>query len=110
MSKKILCAFICALSLPLCSFAASVERMKGDLDSIANVMRNHYAMFDWKEKLFGWSLENEVETAKSRIDAMDSITHKDFQGILSDFFASFRDFHVGVKFISTESARLPFHV
>lgn len=90
--------------------AASAERMKSDLDSIANVFKNQYAMMEVKKDFFDWSLENQVAQAKARIDAFDSITQKDFQIILKDFFVSFHDYHVSVYFHSTESATLPFHV
>ena len=103
----------CTLSLLLSPFAlhgASAERMKSDLDSIVNTIKNQYSMTEWKQEYLDWSLEDEVANAKERIDSFEHITQKDFQIILKDFFASFRDYHVRVLFYSTECASLPFHV
>lgn len=95
---------------PLVAHAASAERMKGDLDSIVNTMKNQYALLDFKKELFGVSIDDQADLAKSRIDAISGITQKDFHVILKDFFSSFRDYHTNVHFYSTEMARLPFHI
>lgn len=103
------------LSLPLSIFAANSEqatkdRMKSDLDIIRNSLDVTYAPREWKYLYASWDLDEKINEAKQKIDQASPITTKIYQRIVRDFFNSMRDYHVRVRFFSTESATLPFLV
>lgn len=86
------------------------DQMKMSLDHIAFEMNVYYAPAEWKQAWFGWDLQFELAKAKDQIDALPTITLKDYQRILRNFLASTKDYHVSVEFISTEEAILPFRI
>lgn len=86
------------------------EKMKGDLDTIRNILELQYAPIEWKKKNSGWDLATEMKNAKDKIDSTSSITLRDYQHIVKDFFRSAKDYHLVVEFYSTEYATLPFRV
>jgi len=86
------------------------EKMKGHLDMIRNILDVGYAPISWKEKHFGWNLDDEIEKAKQKVDEQPDISVKSFQKIVRDFFMSMHDLHVSARFHSTEYASLPFFV
>ena len=86
------------------------DKMCATLDVIKSAFDAQYAPAYWKKTFVGWELETKIEEAKARVRRSHKITLKDFQHIISDFFKSTRDYHVGVHFFSTEVARLPFSV
>lgn len=102
------------LLFPLLGFSgseqATKDRMKKDLDIIQNIFDVHYAPKEWKNLYSGWVLEEEIEKAKVKIDETSPITTKAYQRIVQEFFNSTKDYHVTVRFWSTESAKLPFSV
>jgi hypothetical protein len=102
-----------AVALSLAGFVFSTEQaikdhMKGDLDVIKNTFDVYYAPKEWKKSHFGWDLGAEIQKAKDKVQASDSINVKQFRYIVRDFFQSTKDYHVGVYFHSTESSTLPF--
>lgn len=87
------------------------DLMLRQLDMIQNVFETIYAPSDWKREYTGWDLSTNIEQAKEQIlSSPQVISLKDFQTILKHFFRSTADYHVGIHFISTESATLPFVV
>jgi hypothetical protein len=109
--KKIMTSLF--LIAPICLMAApnlKHEKMKSHLDIIKNILEVGYAPAKWKESHFGWSLDEEINKAKNKIDIAGELTTKDFQKIVRDFFMSMHDLHVSVRFHSTEYAALPFLV
>lgn len=86
------------------------DKMKADLEGIKNIFEVSYAPSEWKQSLYGWDLTAEIEKAKDRVQFSETISIKQFQGIVRDFFNSTRDYHVKVNFYSTESSILPFSV
>ena len=82
--------------------------MLGDLDFIKNTFQTSYAQLEWKQKYAGWDLETEINAAKDKVLTADTLTTKDFQVIIKEFFCSIKDYHATVQFHSTESATLPF--
>ena len=112
--KKLVISFL-GLLLPYAAFADPTEQaikdeMKADLDVIQSVMNVNYAPYEWKKQFANWNLQTEISKAKERIQSFNQPTVKDFQRIVRDFFNTTRDYHVGVRFYSTESASLPFTV
>lgn len=111
--KKAIIVFV--MLLPLFCFAANSEqitkdRMKSDLDIIRNSLQVVYAPAEWKFAHAGWSLDEKIEEAKQKIQNTSPISTKAYQRIVKDFFNSMCDYHVKVRFHSTESATLPFLV
>jgi hypothetical protein len=85
--------------------------MLNDLDIIKHIFQTGYAPAQWKKTCFGWDLEEEIEKAKHQVlEAPGILTTKEFQRILKNFFAATKDYHVNVRFFSTEYATLPFSV
>lgn len=102
-------------SIPI--FAISVENMQGnhahilaELDTIKHVFQVSYAPADWKRKYAGWDLENEINKVKTDALNVQNISTKKCQTIIKNFFKSTKDYHVGVRFYSTERASLPFRI
>lgn len=108
MNKFALLALLFTVSL----FGENNEAVKGkmcaDLDAIKGIFQTQYAPTEWKQTYGGWILEEKIENAKDQVRNTDSISIKDYQRILHEFFQSTQDFHVSISFYSTESANLPF--
>jgi hypothetical protein len=86
------------------------EKMIQDLAVIKHHLEISYAPAEWKKHYSGWSLEESFEKCKQKILDTPNITVKQFQKIVKSFLNSLNDYHVGVYFISTEQASLPFTV
>lgn len=103
--------FICLFSLvPLLVSADVKDRMKSELDTIHGIVESYYAPADLKLQDHGWLLADEIEKAKDRVDAIYEVNNRKFQYILRDLFNSFKDYHVQIRFNSTEFSKLPFSV
>lgn len=101
--------------IPLSAFAINQEqliknKMIADLDIIKNTFEVKYAPAEWKKIYADWDLDEQIDLAKAKVITQDTLTTKQFQRIVGEFFKSTRDYHVGVYFYSTESAFLPFRV
>lgn len=111
--KYILSSFVfivSSVSVLCASEQTTKERMKADLDVIKTIFEVNYAPKEWKKSQFGWDLNSEIQKAKDKVQSTKNISIKNFQGIVSDFFHSTKDYHVGVTFYSTELSSLPFSV
>jgi hypothetical protein len=86
------------------------KRVLADLDSIHHIFDVKYAPKSWKNEFANWDLDQSIAEAKSRVESLPAPSLKECQVILRDFFNSAKDYHVGVRFFSTESATLPFLV
>ncbi|HPI41175.1 MAG TPA: protease-like activity factor CPAF [Pseudobdellovibrionaceae bacterium] len=86
----------------------SAELMKQNLDFIGSIFEASYAPKDWKKHYAKWSIEESIADLKNQITPQT--TTKDYQRLLSQFFYSAKDYHVGFSFISSEKASLPFTV
>lgn len=84
------------------------KRVLSDLETIRNIFEVKYAPLSWKNEFAKWELNQAIEDAKNKVNSLASPTLKDCQIIVRDFFNSTRDYHVGVRFYSTEIASLPF--
>lgn len=85
-------------------------QMLRNLDFIKNTFESTYAPSVWKKKHFNWDLDVEIENAKKCVQGKKTITLDEYHEILKKFFKSTRDYHVNIRFTSTESATLPFTV
>ncbi|KAF3363105.1 hypothetical protein PHSC3_000290 [Chlamydiales bacterium STE3] len=104
-----------ALVVPIITYSYAAEdalksKMYGDLDFIKNTFKIQYTPLEWKATYSGWDLDVEVDRAKSAIALKKNITVKDFQKILKNFLNSTNDYHVSVRFYSTESSTLPLKI
>jgi hypothetical protein len=90
--------------------ALAKKAMLQVLDYVAMLFSAHYAPLDWKRKEFGLELTAEYEKARAEISALPEPTTRDFQDALARFVAKLKDYHVGVKFYSTEAAMLPISI
>ncbi len=86
------------------------QQMIEDLQVIKHHFEVGYAPCQWKDESFGWSLERSCQEAKEKILNTPRISTKQFQIILKNFVQTMQDYHVGINFISTEKAVLPFQV
>lgn len=84
------------------------EAMLRDLDNIRNIFQSQYAPIHWKKAYKGWELDTAIREAKEKVLGAHSV--KSYQIILRDFFNSLEDYHVKVRFYSTEEASLPFQL
>ena len=90
--------------------SAMRQRMLHDLDNMSNIIHAHYAPIHWKKSYLGWDLDEQIEMAKARVLDADTISVKAYQRILRDLFRSMQDYHVNIRFHSTEKATLPFEI
>lgn len=86
------------------------RRVLSDLETIRHIFEVKYAPLQWKGEYAKWTLDAAIEEAKNKISSLQNPTIKECQVIVRDFFNSTRDYHVGVRFFSTESASLPFMI
>jgi hypothetical protein len=84
------------------------RRVLADLDCIHHIFDVKYAPKPWKQEFANWDLTHSIEEAKNKIQNAEAPSLKECQTVLRDFFNSTMDYHVGVRFYSTESATLPF--
>lgn len=113
-----LCKIFCTITLllvPVIGWAGIdqnvlKQRMIEDLGVIKNTFSVRYAPAEWKKIYADWDLNEQIELAKTKVLSTKSITTKDYQKILKEFFKSTRDYHVGAMFYSTANAYLPFRV
>src|SRR5262245_40498063 len=110
MKPSHLLATLCT-SLIMCTTAAAYpssaesptkKRVLSDLDTIRNILDVKYAPKAWKHQFANWDLDASIEQAKNKIESHPAPSLKECQIILRDFFNSTRDYHVGVRFFSTE--------
>lgn len=81
-----------------------------ELRVFENFFDSLYAPADWKQQYSGWTVTGAVQKAQEELAAMDTVTLSDFHRIVKHFFNSTKDYHVGVSFIKSEFASLPFSV
>ncbi|MEK6627320.1 MAG: protease-like activity factor CPAF [Bdellovibrionota bacterium] len=112
MSSTIIKSVISLVLISLLSFTSEAQiskefknKLADEMKFIANVYSQHYAPKQWKEKHLGWNLESELGTALAKINAASSVY--DYRNALADFIESTQDYHVAVRFYSTEKASLP---
>lgn len=86
------------------------QAMLNDLDNMRNIIESHYAPRHWKKSYMGWDLDEEIEKAKDKVLSADKLSVKVYQRALRDLFMSMSDYHVNIRFHSTEKAVLPFQV
>jgi hypothetical protein len=87
-----------------------VQSTKSALDFMVSVYSTTYAPAAWKKQYDGWSLESEYQIAVDKINNNPDLSVKEARQILMDFVYSMRDYHVSIRFFSTEEASLPFTV
>lgn len=115
-TKPIISALLASFLLTGTIFASPASdsltkrRVLSDLDSIHNIFEVKYAPLKWKGEYANWDLDQAIQEAKDKIENIPNPNLKECQVIVRDFFNSTRDYHVGVRFYSTESASLPFLV
>ncbi len=104
--------FILIIFISANAFAVNLnsDDMKLNITTIGNAFKLGYAPTEWKSTHAGWDLNAEIEKAKLKTDDIASNSIYDYHKILSSFFKSARDYHVGVRFHSTLSSTLPFTV
>lgn len=86
------------------------SKMILDLEMIKNSFQVKYAPAEWKKNYTGWDLNKQIALAKNKIQATKKVSLKDFHRILLKLFNSPKDYHVGITFLSTEAAILPFRI
>lgn len=86
------------------------HKMINLLESIRTDFEVGYAPKEWKKEHLNWDLDEQFEIAKNQILSTENITVHEFQQILKGFFLSPRDHHVGIRFFSTETAKLPISI
>lgn len=90
---------------------SSVQKdMIRDLEVAKYSIMLKYAPAEWKEVLFGWSLESAYAKAKRRIVEESPKTSKEYQKIFKEFLGSTRDYHVAPIYYSTASSMFPLSV
>lgn len=89
---------------------SSKEAMMRDLEAARHSLSLRYAPQEWKEELYGWTLDQAFERAKERIMFENSMTTKGFQRVFKDFLQSTRDYHVQSLYYSTEWSMFPLQI
>jgi C-terminal processing protease CtpA/Prc len=81
--------------------------MLQNLGTVENLFSTMYAPATWKYQYNNWTIENTVKDASKKVMANEKITIKEYQNILRDIISSTADYHVSIRFYSTEQASLP---
>lgn len=109
--KTFICIFFLLFPLTVFGKKSTVQqKMLRDLEMIASTFEVKYAPADWKRAYNDWDLDRELEKARHAILKNPSLSIKEYQQILRQFFNAPFDYHVGVYFYATELAALPFRV
>ena len=103
---------ICLLSMKTLAGeqATQAEMRVQNLEAIRYIFQVQYAPASWKKKFSGWDLDVEIEKAIAKVHGKSTLSNKDYQRLVQEFFNSTKDYHVGVSFFTTETASLPFMV
>jgi C-terminal processing protease CtpA/Prc len=110
LGSLLTCAVVAASPLFSEGESLTKKRILADLESIHHIFDVKYAPKNWKHEFAQWNLEQSIDDAKNKIIGHPQPTLKECQVVVRDFFNSTRDYHVGVRFFSTESSALPFLV
>lgn len=86
------------------------DKMLRDLGNVQNIFEAQYAPYEWKAEFAQWNLQQKMDEARARVQALENPRVLDYRKILFDFFQSTKDFHVSVRFWTTEKSGLPFSV
>jgi hypothetical protein len=81
------------------------SRLSSEMNMIANIFATQYGPRQWKEKHLNWNLQDQL--SKSLLQINQAASPRDYRKALADFVGSTQDYHVSVRFISTEKASLP---
>lgn len=88
------------------------DKKKAGMVQELEIIKHHfevgYAPLEWKKEHAGWDLNVAFEQAKQQILTPSEITTKEFHQIVRNFVQSTEDYHVSIRFCSTEKATLPF--
>ena len=84
------------------------QGLKAEMEYVAQLFSKYYAPKEWKEKHIQWNLDAEKKKSLAQID--NAKTMYDVRRALVDFVKSTQDYHVSVRFNTTESATLPVFV
>lgn len=86
------------------------NEMINHLEGIQHLFEARYAPLEWKYRYSGWELDKEFQKAKETILSSEDFTTKQYQQLLRATLSTTKDYHVAVRFFSTEASTLPFHV
>jgi C-terminal processing protease CtpA/Prc len=89
------------------SFAIERDEMQTHVGLLESVFSTSYAPLEWKKRHFNWDLQSKISSLRSQIDQRDEYTVDDFRNELRGFIMSTKDYHVAIRFFSTEAATLP---
>ncbi|MEG3031386.1 MAG: protease-like activity factor CPAF [Victivallaceae bacterium] len=78
-----------------------------DLDFINHLVNTKYAPISWKEKIFGWSAEKELQNFRDRLSWHYYLKVSHIQEGMFKYFESLQDYHAGIHFFATERSYLP---
>ncbi|MCB1111080.1 MAG: protease-like activity factor CPAF [Chlamydiales bacterium] len=99
-----------ALTSPLIAAHDNQDGKEQALAIMGNTFSVQYAPADWKRQHSGWDLKTEIIQTLERIRDPQNVSVKKFQRVIRDFIYSMSDYHVNVRFHSTEMATLPFTI
>lgn len=111
-SRALALSLVLGLSLSV-SAATGVDLrnyMVRELDIIQQTFELRYGMKEWKKDHLGWDAGSQIVAAKLELQGLNSPNAVNYRSVLLDFFKSTQDYHVGVYFLSTEAATLPFQI
>jgi hypothetical protein len=100
--------FALTLFAAIQAFATPQDEMTQDFNVIRYHVSFRYALKEWKENSFGWNLEDACKKAKKEIGF--SLTTKEYQKVVKNFFNSFKDYHAKCCFSSSEMSYFPLKV
>lgn len=107
MRKVLLSLLMPALLAAFPNQEKAKDQMLSDLEFYRATFHSQYGPMEWKATFADWDLDREINQSQQFVRNHPSITVKDYQRILKNFFGSMGDYHVNISFISTESSYLP---
>jgi hypothetical protein len=86
------------------------KRMLWEIEDIKEIFEAGYAPAEWKESRYGWNLNDRSNEAYQEVKNNPEASKEGYRLVMKQFFNSMKDYHVSIRFLSTERAILPFTV
>lgn len=72
------------------------QKLIDTMDTVRAKFHDRYALFEWKEELFSWSIDREISRLIRENTKSSGLTERRAQEIVSEFFQTTRDYHAAV--------------
>ena len=108
LSKSLICIFAIALAGNIAKADSRIQQSTKDaLNYFKASYELTYAPSEWKKKYANWEVNQQYSLALSKVEERSDLNVLGARRILMDFIYAMRDYHVSIRFHSTEESTLP---